>query len=352
MAVIRERAGNYQAIVRVKVDGHLYKEARTFRTERLAKDWASRLEADLKVNGVAQRVKGNTTLGSLLLMYLEALNAVKPVRRQMSWEINRLAEEFKDDKLTSISSKRLVNFGVKRAQAGAAGATVLHDLATVRACLGAAKPMFGIAVNAESAEAAIAALQRVGAAARSKSRERRPTSEELLALHREFERISSHPSTRIPMATILKVAIAFPRRLGELMDMRWEDFTGDQIILRDTKHPVAPRTETVPVPEDAASIFESLPKIDERMLPYNPESVSASFERACKRLSIEDLRFHDLRHEGITRLFDAGLSIQEVSMISGHKSWGMLKRYTHLAPKAIADKLRGTSRLNEWRDTL
>ena len=65
-----------------------------------------------------------------------------------------------------------------------------------------------------------------------------------------------------------------------------------------------------------------------------------------------DLRFHDLRHEGITRLFDAGLSIPEVAMISGHKSWGMLKRYTHMSPKSVADKLRGRSRLTEWTDTL
>lgn len=60
---------------------------------------------------------------------------------------------------------------------------------------------------------------------------------------------------------------------------------------------------------------------NERILPYNSESVSPAFDRACERLGIIDLHLHDLRHEGICRLFEQGLQIQEVSMISGHMSW-------------------------------
>lgn len=71
------------------------------------------------------------------------------------------------------------------------------------------------------------------------------------------------------------------------------------------------------------------------------ESVGASFERACQRLGIEDLRFHDLRHEGICRLFERGLSIPEVAMISGHMSWSTLKRYTHLRPQDVLEKMNG-----------
>ena len=56
---------------------------------------------------------------------------------------------------------------------------------------------------------------------------------------------------------------------------------------------------------------------------------------------INDLRFHDLRHEGICRLFEAGLNIPEVAMISGHLSWQNLKRYTHLRPEAVLEKLDG-----------
>lgn len=93
------------------------------------------------------------------------------------------------------------------------------------------------------------------------------------------------------------------------------------------------------MPPAARAIIEGLPRIDERTLPYNSESVSASWERACGRLGIDDLHFHDLRHEGICRLFESGLQIQEVAMISGHLSWTTLKRYTHLRPQDVLEKM-------------
>jgi integrase len=141
------------------------------------------------------------------------------------------------------------------------------------------------------------------------------------------------------MRLVLKLAPAFPRRLGELCRMRWEDYAGGVMTLHDTKHPRKPRIEAVPVPPAARSVIDPLPRLDERILPYNSESVSSSFERACLRLGIEDLHFHDLRHEGICRLFESGLSIPEVAMISGHLSWTTLKRYTHLTPQHVLEKM-------------
>jgi len=55
----------------------------------------------------------------------------------------------------------------------------------------------------------------------------------------------------------------------------------------------------------------------------------------CRELKIEDLHFHDLRHEGTSRLFEAGFSIEQVSLVTGHKDWKMLRRYTHLKPEAL-----------------
>ncbi|NCQ33515.1 tyrosine-type recombinase/integrase [bacterium] len=103
----------------------------------------------------------------------------------------------------------------------------------------------------------------------------------------------------------------------------------------------------VPVPDRAAALIDALPRIDARILPYNPDSVSAAFDRACVKAGIEDLRFHDLRHEGISRLFAEGLEIQEVALISGHQSWTMLRRYTHITPEAVVEKLRRTKAHND-----
>ena len=65
-----------------------------------------------------------------------------------------------------------------------------------------------------------------------------------------------------------------------------------------------------------------------------------AWERAKKRAGIIDLRFHDLRHEAISRFFEIGLSVPEVSLISGHKDVRMLFRYTHLKPEIVSAKLK------------
>ena len=62
--------------------------------------------------------------------------------------------------------------------------------------------------------------------------------------------------------------------------------------------------------------------------------------RLRERAGIDDLRFHDLRHEAVTRLFERGLSIAEVAVISGHKEFRMLSRYTHLRAADAAKRLR------------
>jgi len=69
-------------------------------------------------------------------------------------------------------------------------------------------------------------------------------------------------------------------------------------------------------------------------------AISIAFGRACRRAKLTNLHFHDLRHEAITRLFERGLSLPEVATISGHKTWTMLRRYTHLSAESIATKLR------------
>src|SRR3546814_8975561 len=71
----------------------------------------------------------------------------------------------------------------------------------------------------------------------------------------------------------------------------------------------------------------------DRIFPYNPRSVGTAFRRACRALKIENLHFHDLRHEATSRLFEAGLRIEQVALVTGHRDWKMLKRYTHLRPE-------------------
>ena len=75
------------------------------------------------------------------------------------------------------------------------------------------------------------------------------------------------------------------------------------------------------------------------MFPWSPRAIQMRWFRAVRRLGLEDLRFHDLRHEAVSRFFEMGLSVPEVALISGHRDPRMLFRYTHLRPEEVAKKL-------------
>jgi integrase len=98
------------------------------------------------------------------------------------------------------------------------------------------------------------------------------------------------------------------------------------------KHPGDKKGNNVycELPAEALAIIKSIPRDDERIFPRSTDAISAAFTRACKILGIEDLRFHDLRHEGISRLFEMGRTIPQVAAVSGHRSWTSLKRYAHI----------------------
>jgi integrase len=70
-----------------------------------------------------------------------------------------------------------------------------------------------------------------------------------------------------------------------------------------------------------------------------PHAISQAFLRARSRIDLDDLHFHDLRHEAVTRFFEKGLNVMEVSAISGHKTLQMLSTYTHLKAEDLARKL-------------
>jgi integrase len=71
-------------------------------------------------------------------------------------------------------------------------------------------------------------------------------------------------------------------------------------------------------------IMQSMPRLGDEIFPYNSESVSTAWSRACERAGIKDLHFHDLRHDGVSRLFQMGWDIPRVASVSGHRDWNSL----------------------------
>lgn len=343
MPTIRQRGDTWQAIVRVKKHGALiHQESKTFPREALARSWALTLEDQIKRTGVAARKARSTTLGELIQDYSAHLSGIKPLLRSRQHELDMLSQRFTSARLSELTSETFVSFAMARRREGAGPATVQHNLATLRTVLNSARAMFNQDIDGSAVSAALKVLGQTGVSAASLKRQQRVSDEVIERLVADFERIAAFPQTQIPMHKIVPLMVALPRRRSELCKALWENYDkrAGTLTLLDTKDPRKVRNETIPVPPAAAAIMDTLPVIDARILPYEPESISAAFERACDRLKIDGIRLHDLRHEGITRLFEAGLEIQEVALISGHQSWSTLKRYTHIQPSTVLEKLR------------
>lgn len=123
-----------------------------------------------------------------------------------------------------------------------------------------------------------------------------------------------------------------------MVALQWADVDLDRKMLtvRQGKNGHA---RTIPLSTDAASVLRSLRSDTDHPFPVSANALRLSWDRLRQRVGIEDLHFHDLRHEAISRFFELGLSVPEVALISGHRDVRMLFRYTHLRPENIGEKL-------------
>ncbi len=151
-----------------------------------------------------------------------------------------------------------------------------------------------------------------------------------------------------PLASIIKFAIQTGMRRGEILGLHWQDIDipNRAAYLHETKNG---NSRKVPLTLKAIELLGDLPRNDTKVFPVSFECLRSQFKRLKAYLiptwdgiepnPFNDLRFHDFRHEALSRLSDAGLNVIELSHISGHKSLGMLQRYTHPSHAAIFSKL-------------
>lgn len=143
------------------------------------------------------------------------------------------------------------------------------------------------------------------------------------------------------MQTLIQLALETAMRRGELLRIVYSRVNWNKSLLdipiTKNGHP-----RTIPLSPGAVALLRSLDEgaQDDRLIPMTGNAVRLSWDRLIRRAGIEDLHFHDLRHEAISRLFEKGLSVPEVALISGHRDPRMLFRYTHLKAEDVARKLR------------
>lgn len=142
--------------------------------------------------------------------------------------------------------------------------------------------------------------------------------------------------------SIVVLALETAMRQGEILKLRWEHINLKAQIahLPETKNGAK---RDVPLSVKARDALTRLGvKGIGQVFRYTNHGLKSTWRVMLLKLGIQDLHFHDLRHEAISRLFELGtLDMMEIAAISGHKSLSMLKRYTHLRAKRLVAKLEG-----------
>ncbi|RQH12749.1 site-specific integrase [Bradyrhizobium sp. RP6] len=164
----------------------------------------------------------------------------------------------------------------------------------------------------------------------------------------EFDRlIEAAKSRRNPLiGSIIRFAVATGMRRGEILGVRWKhvDRAQRSLLIPDTK---TGQSRTIPLIASALEVLAERRRDDERVFPITANAFRLAWERVKFNAGIEDLHFHDLRHEAISLFFEKGLSTPEVALISGHKDLRMLFRYAHAARQAILAKLEGQAGIEQ-----
>ena len=327
MATLEKRGPN-QWRVKIRRRGYPL-QTRTFETKATAIRYARRIEREMDEGiFVSHRGADHTTLGELFERYLEEVTPKKKGAESEHYRIRALARHPLAARfLSTIRSSDIAAYRDERLGV-VAPPTVKRDLVILGHLFETARKDWGIPIENP------VRMIRVPADARPRDR-RLPPGEERRLL------VACRKSRSTYLEPVVCLALETAMRQGEIVGLRWEaiDLVRRTAHLSDTK---TNEPRTIPLSTTAITVlrpFCSGHGQGEVFPGLTSQAIKLAFGRALRRAGIEGLRFHDLRHEATSRLFERGLNLMEVSAITGHKTLSMLKRYTHLRAEDLAKKL-------------
>ena len=324
MATYRKRNGKWQAIVRHKDIGT---RARSFHTKQAAIKWAIGEERRITEGVLGLLKPTEVTVGQLLQRYVAE---VLPAKRGAATEGQRLQRLIRDPvssfRASQLTSQAIAAFRDRRLLDGRR--TCHYDLILIRHCLKIAMNEWGLMMSVNP-------VDKVKMPPSSPARRRRLEDG-------EFEKLeeAARQTKNLHIWPVIVFAIETGMRRGEILGLQWEHVDLDRRIayLPLTKNG---SSREVPLSTKAAKVLAMQRQRNDTPSPFpvTANGFRLAWERLRSRAGLSDLRFHDLRHEAISRFFELGLNIPEVAVISGHKDPRMLFQYTHLRARSILRKL-------------
>jgi integrase len=324
MASIRKFRGKFN--VQIRRQGYP-SISRTFANLTIAKRWASTTEADMERN-LHVVIPDNTTIGELLDRYEEEVSPTHKSHKVEKYRLQTLRTHLGDKRVSALLPSVVCKYRDTRLKT-VSPASLKRELTILSSVLNIAIKEWGIGIPQNPVS--MVSLPKI---ARGRDRKLEPGEEEqLLSSSGELKRL-------------IILALETGMRRGEILNIKKShiDFARQTLLIPLTKTDT-PRT--IPLSSKAIEALRGQLRGSENVIPieettlfsYTARGLSGAFLRLSRRHKIDNLHFHDLRHEATSRFFEKGLNPVEVATITGHKDTRMLMRYTHLRAEDLVRRL-------------
>ena len=320
MASIQKRGKRWRAVVRRT--GHAT-QIKTFPLKTAAESWARMVERDMDTAEFVDRRTYKETGRTLLERYR---NEVSPKKKGARWEVIRLGKLAKAvwmvKPLNEVTRKDITDW---MAAQTVSPPSLRREMVLLSSVFNYASEVWGLPVKNP--------IRGVSLPEDSKARERRPSATELGAIRAYFQNKQ--------MGLAVELAIETAMRLGEIMSIKWQNvYTSERYVhLIDTKNGDERR---VPLSTRAVALLKAAKEVrgeGEKVFSISTLSAGVYWRSAMKELGIEDLHFHDLRHEAITKMAERFANVLELAAVTGHRNLKYLQRYYNPCPTALAERL-------------
>ena len=327
MAHIRKRNGKWIAEIRKK---DFKKIQKTFLKKSNATNWVQEIEYQMDKNQYEDFSDSSKfTLGDLIKKYRDEITINKKGVQEEKYKLNLLLRnKISKCRLLEIKTNHIYDFK-KEIKQNRKASTVNKYLHYIYTIWETAKYEWGMTLPARNPVSLV-------------KREKVKTRIDRILTFQEYQSlINASKKSNLPyLADIIEFAYITAMRFGEItkLEVTDIDFQNKLAKLRDTKNG---EDRVVPLNDRAVEICLRY-HFRKKLFDIKRDKFRHYFEQACKKANVKGFRFHDLRACAITNLFLKGWSIAEVSVVSGHKSWSELKRYTRIKPLQLVEKLNKT----------
>ena len=330
MATIRKRGGLWHTQIRKK---GFPPQTKTFRTKAAATAWSRRVEMSMD-NGswIDARESRSVLIEHIVddLVYSYERFGLEVAGPKLG-QLNQIKEYFQGVSIHELAFDDVLDFAAFRLETVAAS-----TLQTQMYYLKQAVTNSRIKTEQPVVDMAIDELKKKKLIMGSVRRDRRLEPGEYKTL---MEAAEGHW-----ISAAIDIAVESGMRQGEIHALKWSDIDTNkgviQLMRKDKDAEGGKSKCYIPLLQ---GVREALLR-SSNVLGQGPNlisvkhaaSISDKFARLTTKLGIKDLRFHDLRHEAISRMFERGMRVEQVRVVSGHRTLDQLSRYVNLRAEDLA----------------